>query len=180
MSPIYQPAEDSYLLSKILEKEIPNQTKDNPNLKFLEIGSGSGILLQTASKLGIKKRNLYAADINQSAVEHCKNLGFNCIYSNLFENIEGKFNIMIFNPPYLPEDKKESQDSQIATTGGQKGSEIINKFLEQAENYLEDNGKIYLLISSLTQGINWKNFSKKLLGKEKLFMEELYVWELAI
>lgn len=178
MTKIYQPAEDSYLLLRILEKEIPNLLNENQNLKFLEIGSGSGILLETAEKLKIKKSHIFAVDINQEAVTHCKSLGFNCLYSYLFENVEGKFDIIIFNPPYLPKNSEEPKDSQLATTGGKQGSEIINKFLKQAKNYLEDNGKIFLLTSSLTKDVNWQNYHKKLLGKEKLFMEEIEVWEL--
>lgn len=178
MSEIYQPAEDSYLLSKILEKESPKLLNEKPDLKFLEIGSGSGILLETAANLGIKREHIFAVDINQDAVDRCKSMDFNCIYSDLFENVEGKFDIIIFNPPYLPKGESlESEESQLATTGGDQGSEIINKFLEQAKNYLEDEGKIFLLTSSLTKEIDWNNYQKKLLGKEKIFMEELYVWE---
>ncbi|MEK6845034.1 MAG: HemK2/MTQ2 family protein methyltransferase [Nanoarchaeota archaeon] len=180
MPPIYLPAEDSYLLSEVLGKEIQKILKKNFDLKFLEIGSGSGILLETAKKLGIKQEHIYGVDINQEAVSHCQSLGFNCIYSDLFENVNGKFDIIVFNPPYLPEDSKESTDSQLATTGGFTGSEIINEFLKQAENYLEKNGKIFLLTSSLTKKINWQNYHKKRIGKEKLFFEELFVWELRI
>ena len=178
MSEIYEPAEDSYLLSRVLNQTIPILLKQNPNIKFLEIGSGSGILLETARELGIKQPHIFASDINEEAVEHCKKLGFNCIFSDLFENIEGKFDIIIFNPPYLPRDSREPQDSQLITTGGETGSEIINRFLKQAENYLEENGKIFLLTSSLTKDIDWRNYHKKLIGKEKIFMEELSVWEL--
>ena len=178
MSEIYEPAEDSYLMSKTLKEIIPKLLKENPNIKFLEVGSGSGILLETAKELGIKESHIFASDINEDAVEHCKGLGFNCIYSDLFDNIEGKFHLIIFNPPYLPINPKEPPESQLITTGGETGSEIINRFLEQAENYLEENGKIFLLTSSLTKDIDWRNYHKKLIGKEKIFMEELYIWEL--
>jgi len=178
MPEIYKPAEDSYLMSKTLKELIPELLKQNPDIKFLEIGSGSGILLETARELGIKESHIFASDINEEAVEHCKKLGFNCIFSDLFENIVGKFDIIIFNPPYLPRDSREPQDSQLITTGGETGSEIINRFLKQAENYLEENGKIFLLTSSLTKDIDWRNYHKKLIGKEKIFMEELSVWEL--
>ena len=178
MSEIYEPAEDSYLMSKTLKSTIPELLNQNLNIKFLEIGSGSGILLETVKDLGIKESHIFASDINEESVEHCKGLGFNCVYSDLFENIEGKFDIIIFNPPYLPKDSREPQDSQLITTGGETGAEITNRFLEQAENYLEENGKIFLLTSSLTKNINWRNYHKKLIGKEKIFMEELYIWEL--
>lgn len=180
MLSIYLPAEDSFLLLKVLGQEISKLIKKNQHLQFLEIGSGSGIILETAKKLGIKQEHIFGVDINQEAVKHCQSLGFNCIYSNLFENVSGKFNIIVFNPPYLPKDSGESADSQIATTGGAEGSEIINKFLKQAENYLEKDGRIFLLTSSLTKNIHFKNYHKKLLGKEKLFFEELFVWELRI
>ena len=178
MPSLYLPAEDSYLLLEILTKEIPKILEKNQHLQFLEIGSGSGILLETAKKLGIKREHIFGADVNQKAVEHCKNLDFNCIYSNLFENVSGKYNLIVFNPPYLPTDAMEPTDSQLSTTGGFQGSEIINEFLKQAKNYLEKNGRIFLLTSSLTKGIKWQGFKKKCLGKEKLFFEELFVWEL--
>ncbi|MDP2672370.1 MAG: protoporphyrinogen oxidase, partial [Nanoarchaeota archaeon] len=85
-----------------------------------------------------------------------------------------------FNPPYLPRNSKEPTDSQLSTTGGAEGGEIINEFLKEAKNYLEENGRIFLLTSSLTKNINYQNYHKKLLGKEKLFFEELFVWELRI
>ena len=50
MKTIYIPEEDSYMLSEVLSKKIPNLLAQNPQLKFLEIGCGSGILLETASK----------------------------------------------------------------------------------------------------------------------------------
>jgi len=170
---IYSPSEDSFLLSETLKKEIKNT-----NIKFLEIGIGSGIQLQTAKHLGI--REIFGADINPDAVKHCKSLGFDCIQSDLFQNVKGKYNLIVFNPPYLPLDKREPKDSRLATTGGKKGSEIINKFLKQAKKHLAKYGRIFLLTSSLTKAIDWQDYNKKLLATKKIFFEELYVWELTL
>lgn len=178
MGEIYDSSEDSFLLSKILEEKIPSLLKKNKNLKFLEIGSGSGINLQTALKCGIKKENIFAVDMNLGAVKHCKKLGFNCVKSNLFEKIKGKYGLIIFNPPYLPEESKEPEDSKLITTGGKKGSEVINKFLKKSRKHLEKAGKIFLLTSSLSKGIDFLDYGKKLIGKESLFFEKLFVWEL--
>mgnify|MGYP001573982244 CR=1 FL=1 len=174
---IYPPAEDSYFLSDILKNEIPELLKKNPDLTFLEIGAGSGIHLQTVLNLGVKKQNIFSSDMNIESVQHCNLLGFNCIKSDLFENINGNFDFIVFNPPYLPEDK---YDKEKDTTGGKKGSEIINRFLKQAKAYIKKNGKIFLLTSSLAKDINFADYEKKLLGKEKLFFEELSVWELGL
>jgi len=178
MSLIYSPEEDSYLLQEVLEKEIPALLKEN--LNFLEIGIGSGIQLKTAEKLDIKKENIFGIDINIDAVKHCQKLGFHCIKSNLFENVNEKFDIIIFNPPYLPKTKNEDEESEIITTGGKFGSEIINKFLHEAKNYLKENGIIFLLTSSLTKNIDWLNYKKELVGEKKLFFEKLEVWKLSL
>jgi len=180
--PIYIPAEDSFLMSGILKERIPDLIKENPDLKFLEIGAGSGIHLQTALSFGVKKENIFSSDIDKRAVSHCNVLGFNCIYSDLFENIKGKFDLIIFNPPYLPEDDREPKNSRTATTGGKKGNEIIMGFLNQAKNYLNKDGKIFLITSSLSNEVDFKvlNYTAKEIGCEKLFFEILCVWEISI
>ncbi len=178
MSEIYEPAEDSFLLSEVLKDRLPSLLNQNKELIFLEIGAGSGIHLETALKIGVKKQNIFSSDINPLVVNHCKILGFNCIKSDLFKKIKGKFDIIIFNPPYLPRNKEEPKESQLATTGGKKGSEIINKFLKQAKKYLKKDGKILLVTSSLTKDIDFGDYKKIQIGNEKLFFEELFVWEL--
>ncbi|MCA9487548.1 MAG: DUF2431 domain-containing protein [Nanoarchaeota archaeon] len=168
---MYEPEEDSYLLSETLKKQIKNK-----KLKVLEIGIGSGIQLETLNELGVTA--IFGVDINKDAVKLCLKKGFNCAVSNLFSKVEGKFDLIIFNPPYLPEDKREDEESKLATTSGEKGSELINKFLNQAEKYLSKKGKIFLLTSSLTKGINWKYWKKKKIAEKKLFFEKLFVWKL--
>jgi release factor glutamine methyltransferase len=175
---IYQPAEDSYLLSEVLRK-----IKVNKDDKILDMGSGSGIQAKTILSLNrINPQNLLLIDINNQAIAHLKktfkNLKVKIKKSNLFQNIQGKFNIILFNPPYLPEEKGEPKSSQLATTGGKYGSEVINKFLKQATRHLEKDGKIILLTSSHTKKICWNNFKKKKLATKNIFFEKLWVWEL--
>jgi len=127
---------------------------------------------------------LLLIDINNQAIAHLKktfkNSKIKIIKLNLFQNIpkKNKFNLILFNPPYLPEEKGEPKSSQLATTGGKYGSEIINKFLKQAKSHLEKDGKILLLTSSHTKKIHWNNFKKKKLATKNLFFEKLWVWEL--
>ena len=180
MNEIYTPSEDSYLLSEVLKKQIPKLIAKNKNLRFLEIGSGSGIQIQTALASGIKKSLIFSCDINKSAVKKFKSLGFKCIHSDLFSKIIGKFDLIIFNPPYLPLDLREPKNSRIATTGGLKGSEITNRFLTQSKKHLAKNGKIFLVSSSLTKGIDFLNFKRKIVARKKIFFEELRVWSLEI
>ena len=175
MFEIYSPGEDSYLMQRVLKSKIKDK-----KIRALEIGVGSGIILQTLKEMGVQE--IFGVDINCKAVSRCKNLGFKVIESDLFYDIsrKEKFDLIIFNPPYLPEDEREIISSRISTTGGKNGSEIINRFLEQAKDYLSKKGRIFLLTSSFTKRINFLNYSKNILGREKLFFEELFVFELKI
>jgi methylase of polypeptide subunit release factors len=91
-----------------------------------------------------------------------------------------KYDIVIFNPPYLPSDSREPKSSKIATTAGKKGNEIILRFLQQAKFYLNKNGKIFLITSSLSEDVDFSSlgYLAKEIGCEKLFFERLCVWEL--
>lgn len=182
---IYQPSDDSYLLSGTLKKYIP-KIDNYRNKKYLGVGCGSGIQLETLHKIGISRENIFSLDINPQAVKKCRSWGFNSVVSDLFSNIskKEKYNIMIFNPPYLPERRGKEYESRISktmTTGGDGGGEIINKFFEQSKKHLEENGIIFLIASSLTKNIKWNKlnkFDKKKINQKNLFFEKLYVWKL--
>jgi release factor glutamine methyltransferase len=172
---IYEPAEDSFLLLKQVEK----YSKDK---KVLDMGTGFGIQAVTAIRCGA--REILAADINPEAVEHVKlhitGKKFKVIKSDLFENIKEKFDLIIFNPPYLPEEPLEPEDSKLSTTGGKKGNEILTRFLKQAKGHLNENGKILIVFSSLTPNVDKileeLNYKFKKLDEQKIDFETLYVY----
>ena len=121
--------------------------------------------------------------VNQ-AKKQFKRYKIRAIHSNLFEKIKGTFDLIVFNPPYLPEDKREDKDSALSTTGGKKGDEVIIYFLKQAALHLNNNGTILLLTSSLTPETRINNLMKRLKLKskviaiQKLFFEQLFVLEI--
>jgi len=169
---IYQPAEDSYLFADFLKKYLSKHKVNS----YLDMGTGSGILPKTASKF-LDKKNILAADINSEAVKLLKQKKYNVIKTYLFEKIKDKFDLITFNAPYLPLDPREPKDSQLATTGGKHGDEISVKFLKQAKKHINRNGKILLLVSSLTPMNKIKKYNPKIVAKKKIFMEELLILE---
>jgi len=166
---IYEPAEDSFLLQKYVKIYAKG--------KILDMGSGSGIQALAALE---NTKDVLAVDINPGVVDLLKKKGINAEVSDLFNNVKGKFDLIIFNPPYLPEDKNEPQDSKLATTGGKKGFEIIERFLKQAKKFLGKNGKILIVFSSLTGDIlklfDKYGFKFKKLEEKKLFFETLHIY----
>jgi len=176
MSLIYQPAEDSYLLEEQVKKFAKGKS-------LLDMGAGSGIQSLAAKSAGAS--SVLAADINPEAVKHLKSLKINSIQSNLFAKVKGKFDIIAFNPPYLPRDKQEPKESQLATTGGKRGDEIIIKFIKSLKAHLVPQGFALIIISSLTPTDQILPLLKKLnlyhqvLSSKKIFMEELFVWKIS-
>ena len=92
---IYEPSEDSYLLAKYVDKFSKG--------KVLDLGTGSGIQAETALK---HTKEVLATDISKEAVKFVKKKGIKARISDLFSNINEKFDLIIFNPPYLPREKK--------------------------------------------------------------------------
>ena len=173
---IYQPSDDSFLLAEFVKREIKKDDFTN----VLDMGSGSGIQAEIAIKSGINPKNIVLVDINPDAIKLLKKKfpKSKIILSDLFSKIPKKseFDLIIFNPPYLPD---HEFDKGADTSGGKKGSEVLNKFLKKAKLHLAENGKILVLISNFTKGIDWQDYEKKLLGTKKIFFEELYILELS-
>ena len=68
--------------------------------------------------------------------------------SNLFSNIEKKFDCISFNPPYKVKKKETKLKFAKTTFSGKDGLVISKKFLGQASNYLKENGKVFLGINN--------------------------------
>ena len=168
---IYQPSDDSHFFASFLKKYL----KSNKVTSYLDMGTGSGILAKTALNF-IPPKKILASDINPNAIKNLQKEKFKTIESNLFKNITQSFDLITFNAPYLPLDKREPKSSQLATTGGEKGDEISLEFLKQVKKHLTSNGKIFLLISSLTPQNNIKKlWPYKIIARKKIFMEELLI-----
>lgn len=172
---MYQPAEDSYFFKEFLENFFKDK-KLKKSFSVLDMGSGEGILAETCSKF-VNKKNILCADIQKESVLLLRKKGFKAVQSDLFKNIKRKFDLIIFNAPYLPLDKREDRESRIETTGGLRGDEISLRFLKEAKKRLKKNGKIFLLISSLTPIKRIKKFKPKLVARKKIWFEELKILE---
>lgn len=175
----YEPREDSFLIQKYVKKYAQGSV--------LDMGTGTGILALTAAKRKNVKKVL-GVDIDEASITYCKNTIRNkktsFAVSDLFSEVRGAFDTIIFNPPYLPQHSDEEKHVARMLSGGRKGYELIASFLQQAPQHLKSKGNIILLFSSLTNKgivdklIEQNGFVFKELGTHKFFMETLYCYKI--
>lgn len=175
MDKIYEPQEDSFLL----KEEIKNYAHG----LVLDLGTGSGIQALEASKYADK---VYALDINPVAIKNIKKNKIKNIIAlksdlfSIFNNKKIKFDLIIFNPPYLPSENKYPDK---ALDGGKKGYELIQRFFSDVSNFLKPTGIILLVFSSVTNQnrvneiINKHLLEFKLINVKKIFFEELFLYK---
>ena len=175
---VYVPAEDSYMLAENLQIK--------PGQSVLEIGTGSGIVAMYASRLA---GSVTATDINFDACELArKNFEDNSIdnieilFGNMFEPVENrKFDVILFNTPYLPTEEGEVLDDTInyAFDGGLNGRKVIDLFLDEVKNHLNDGGIVQMIQSSLSGNdetlmrFDEMGFIAEIAASEHFFFEDI-------
>jgi len=103
--------------------------------------------------------------------------------SNLFNEVDGKFDSILFNPPYLPterEDRIKDDKLNLALDGGKTGRETLDKFLYSFSDYLKPKGRLLLVHSSLngveqTKKVLNKKYSVRNMQTSDFFFEKLYL-----
>jgi release factor glutamine methyltransferase len=136
----------------------------------------------------LKGCDVTCADISPIALRLTKhnarinNAKVKLVFSDLFRNVHERFDFIVFNPPYLPDEDYPARD----LTGGRKGNEVTIKFLEEAKHFLREGGQILLNVCSLSnpdetfQKIKELGYEYEVLEKVKLPWEELYAVRLSI
>ncbi|OPX28984.1 MAG: protein-(glutamine-N5) methyltransferase, release factor-specific [Candidatus Cloacimonas sp. 4484_143] len=143
--------ETEYLVEKIIND---NEKPDS----ILEIGTGSGCIA-IALKKHFSNSKIVATDISETALEtaainsEINDVIINFLQSDLFENVSGKFDIIVSNPPYIPKQEFEILPKQIlefepenALLAADDGLYFYRAILEQAKKFLTKNGEIYFEI----------------------------------
>ncbi len=143
--------------TEVLVEKILKDNKDN-NFQILDLCTGSGAIAISLKKLG-EYKSVKALDISEKALDIAKkNSSLNettidFICSDMFEKINGKFDIIVSNPPYIPsrdiEDlslEVKDYEPKLALDGLEDGLYFYRIIAKEAKAYLKENGKIYLEI----------------------------------
>lgn len=149
--------ETEELIYKVIEYV---KTTNRNNLKILDLCTGSGIIAITLKKeLEQVSVDIIASDISEKAIEVAKenaqnhNADIRFIQSDIFNNIDDKFDIIVSNPPYIDrkdevtmQDNVLKYDPHLALFAEEEGMYFYRKIIEQANDYLDENGVIFFEI----------------------------------
>lgn len=145
----------------LVESVIELSKKIKANVKILDLCTGSGaiaISIDYILKQNNIKSEVFASDISSKALEIAKrnnqenNTNVKFILSNLFTNIDNKFNIIVSNPPYIKTKEIETLSKQVqnepilALNGGIDGLDFYKKIVEEAYKYITESGYLCLEI----------------------------------
>ena len=172
---VYPPSDDSILLIESLEVR--------PGERVLEVGCGSGVVSIHCARNGC---DVTAVDVNPKAVElagrnaEANGVSFPISESDVYENVDGRFDTIVFNLPYLPVDEEGLLAK--AWSGGPDGLGPLPRLLEGAPDHLNPGGRVVVVVSSLIepQALHeaLEGYDVKVLGELKLFFERLSVLEI--
>ncbi|NLX47536.1 MAG: methyltransferase [Euryarchaeota archaeon] len=174
---VYAPSEDTYLLLSAIEVEKGERA--------LEMGCGSGTISLHMARAGAI---VTAADLDERAVRATRNgasmngLKVRVFKSDLFADVPGRFDLIVFNPPYLRGEVQGPED--LCWAGGEDGTRLTARFLREARDRLEPRGRVLLLVSddmdrsALNEALS--GWQAKTVGSRTLFFEELRALELTL
>ena len=179
---VYPPAEDTWLLLDYVE--FLGSSGRLKGARFLEMGCGAGVVSVRAAMLGA---SVLAVDINPAAVENtvhnAERLGvkLEARVSDLFSDVAERFDIIVFNPPYLPEDPGEPASDPAWSGGTDMG--VVKRFLRGVPGHLTENGTVGIVLSSLSDVDSLVGFAEKLgvrmtrWATRRFFFEEICLLE---
>jgi len=145
--------------TEILAEETVKFLMKYEQPKVLDLCTGSGCIAISLAYF-CKNAQVTGADISHIALDlayenaQINNLKIRFVQSNLFDNINGKFDCITVNPPYIPSgeikllQKEVQQEPVLALDGGTDGLDFYRAIASACSNYMNEGAAIFLEIGS--------------------------------
>ncbi len=154
----------------------------SPGDRVLEVGVGTGYV---AENLQEAASTVVGTDVNPAATRRARDRGVEAVTTDLAHGVQGEFDLVVFNPPYLPDADDTPDDAlDAALSGGESGVETAERFVRDLPRLLSPEGSAFVVASShgdvdrLKQTARTKGFTLDVAARDRFFFEELYVLRL--
>jgi release factor glutamine methyltransferase len=148
------PRPETEQLVELVESKIKNRKS-----KILDVGTGSGVIALTLAKK-FPEAKIFAVDVSEDALalarENAIRLGVNgrvqLRRSNLLENLDERFDLIVANLPYIATQDRQTlsrevlHDPEVALFAGARGDELLRELIEQAPTRLCPGGLLAMEI----------------------------------
>lgn len=147
------PRADTEVLVEETLKIIKNKAKEN--ITILDMCTGSGCIGISLAKL-VPASLVRAVDLSKDALEvarenaalnHVENIEFIC--SDLFDQVDGEFDIIVSNPPYIESEEinklmpeVREYEPRMALDGDVDGLKFYRSIIHESKKYLKQNGNL--------------------------------------
>ncbi len=140
---VYPAREDTLLLLEAALVEV------RPSDRVLDLGTGNGYI---ARHLVGRAVFIIATDVNPHACRVAASPGVGVARADLTAGLRGHFDLILFNPPYLPTKPGERINDWLekALDGGESGRDVIRRLLPDLPRVLAPGGRFLLVISEMT------------------------------
>ena len=168
---------------ELVEKtmELINKLFPKQDISILDIGTGSGCIPITLKKY-FPRNKITAVDISQEALAVAKenaqknNVEINFIKSNIFSEVNDKYECIISNPPYIREDEEimdivKNNEPHLALYAPNNGLYFYEEILKKASSYVKSKFIIAFEIGE-TQGEDICLIAKNYFPKAKITLEK--------
>lgn len=177
---VYKPSHDTFLLAHAVGHEV------RPGDRFVEVGCGAGLVSMVAAKRGAR---VTATDLNPEAVRLThenaveNGLAVDARANDLLSGLGGPFDVVAFNPPYLPTAPHEVLPGplNLAFDGGRDGNETVLRFAAQVARLDPLPRAILIVHSSLADPTALSNalaalgYTVEVAAEEAHFFERIQV-----
>lgn len=147
---VLTPRFDTENLVEVALKEL----RERGGGRVLDLCCGSGCVGISIAKADCNAE-VVASDISEKALKIASlnaitnNVSVEFVHSDMFQNIIGKFDIIVSNPPYIPSEEVDTLDEEVAKydprislDGGSDGLDFYRKISKNARDFLTANGML--------------------------------------